>query len=120
MQTSIGHIYLLQDFMNPQVARHIQRYPQDVATGPIAEMHQVPNGRWFEVDLDLLPPSVLNRNKRFYIHEIAELRNKQWIIPQMWIEDSTKTLCVDGFPVVQDEAVCIYPTFYTSLILTET
>lgn len=55
--------------------------------GSISEIWQVPNGRWLELPQDMLPPSLLVNNKRFYIHEVAELVNgTHWIIPLCWIK----------------------------------
>ncbi|KAL0572638.1 hypothetical protein V5O48_009324 [Marasmius crinis-equi] len=74
-----------RDFSNPLVAPNINLYPEDVEGRPISEMWQVPGGRWTEVPQDLLPPSVLVKNKRYYIHELAELECGDWVIPQFWI-----------------------------------
>ncbi|KAL0058179.1 hypothetical protein AAF712_015156 [Marasmius tenuissimus] len=73
-----------RDFSNPMVAPHIVLYPEDVGEGPISEMWQVPGGRWTEFPQDMLPPSILNGTRRFYIHEIAELEDGAWVIPQLW------------------------------------
>lgn len=48
-------------------------------------MWQVPNGRWIELPLDELPPSILIENKRFYIHELAETEDGTLVIPILWI-----------------------------------
>ncbi len=60
-------------------------YPEDVGDGAISEFWQVPNGRWLELPQDKLVPSVLHKQKRFYIHEIAELADGTWVIPQLWL-----------------------------------
>ncbi|KAJ6629606.1 hypothetical protein B0H10DRAFT_1776091 [Mycena sp. CBHHK59/15] len=74
------------DFANPQVTPYIQKYPEDVAGGPVSEIWQVENGRWREIPLDELTPSILIGVKHFYIHEIAELADGRWVIPALWIE----------------------------------
>ncbi|KAJ6563490.1 hypothetical protein B0H10DRAFT_1929455 [Mycena sp. CBHHK59/15] len=79
------------DFANPQVAPYIQKYPEDVAGGPVSEIWQVENGRWHEIPLDELTPSILIGVKRFYIHEIAELADGRWVIPALWISYKGKT-----------------------------
>ncbi|KAJ7144866.1 hypothetical protein C8R43DRAFT_891028 [Mycena crocata] len=79
------------DFSNPQVSPHIQKYPEDVAGGPVSEIWQVENGRWHEIPLDELTPSILVGVKRYYIHEIAELTDGRWVIPQLWIDFKGKT-----------------------------
>ncbi|KAJ7683329.1 hypothetical protein B0H17DRAFT_1137819 [Mycena rosella] len=82
---------VVADFANPQVAPYIQKYPEDVASGPISEIWQVENGRWREIPLDELTPSILIGVKRFYIHEIIELTDGRWIIPALWINCRGKT-----------------------------
>ncbi|KAJ7483006.1 hypothetical protein B0H11DRAFT_1862828 [Mycena galericulata] len=77
---------IAKDFSNPEVAPHIQKYPEDVAGGPISEIWQVKDGRWHDIPLDELAPSILTGNKRYYIHEIAELSDGGWIIPALWIQ----------------------------------
>jgi hypothetical protein len=105
--------------MNPQVAPFIQKYPQDMEGDAISEMHQVPNGRWFEVDPDLLPPSVLNENRRYYIHEVAQLKDGRWVVPQMWIENRHKKLCTDCYLVQRDQEVSqSYPCIIKSHVFT--
>ncbi|KAJ6610166.1 hypothetical protein B0H10DRAFT_2293750 [Mycena sp. CBHHK59/15] len=74
-----------KDFSNPEVAPHIQKYPEDVDGGPISEIWQVKDGRWHDIPLDELAPSILIGYKRYYVHEIAELSDGQWIIPALWI-----------------------------------
>ncbi|KAJ7439792.1 hypothetical protein FB451DRAFT_1191987, partial [Mycena latifolia] len=56
------HIRKTWDFSNPEVAPHIQKYPEDVDGGPISEIWQ-----------------------RYYIHEVAELSDARWVIPALWI-----------------------------------
>ncbi|KAL0565048.1 hypothetical protein V5O48_016984 [Marasmius crinis-equi] len=33
----------------------------------------------------MLPPSILVKNKRHYIHELAELDSGEWVLPQFWV-----------------------------------
>ncbi|KAJ6543322.1 hypothetical protein B0H10DRAFT_1854370 [Mycena sp. CBHHK59/15] len=47
------------DFANPQVSPHIQKYPEDVAGGPVSEIWQLEKGCWREIPLDELTPSIL-------------------------------------------------------------
>ncbi|KAJ3889502.1 hypothetical protein GG344DRAFT_51437 [Lentinula edodes] len=76
---------MARDLANPEVAPLIHVYPEDVNGSPISEMWQVPKGRWMELPLDFLTPSILVDNKRHYIHEVAQLKDHQWVIPKMWI-----------------------------------
>ncbi|KAL0064675.1 hypothetical protein AAF712_008373 [Marasmius tenuissimus] len=82
------HDLAARDFANPTTAPLITLYPEDVGSGPVSEMWQMPNGRWMEIPQDMLPPSILVNNKRFYIHEIAELEDSRWVIPQLWLMSS--------------------------------
>ncbi|KAJ7215182.1 hypothetical protein C8J57DRAFT_1600480 [Mycena rebaudengoi] len=83
-----------KDFANPEVALHIQKYPEDVDGGPISEIWQVKNGQWREIPLDELTPSILIGYKQYYIHEIAELADGRWVIPALRIVHKGKT-CAD-------------------------
>ncbi|KAJ7444944.1 hypothetical protein FB451DRAFT_1434147 [Mycena latifolia] len=74
-----------KDFSNPEVAPHIQKYPEDVDGGPISEIWQVKDGCWHNIPLDELTPSILIGHKRYYIHEVAELSDARWVIPALWI-----------------------------------
>ncbi|KAJ7753276.1 hypothetical protein B0H16DRAFT_1459575 [Mycena metata] len=74
-----------QDFANPEVAPYIQKYPEDVAGGPISEIWQVKDGKWHDIHLDALTPSILIGHHRYYIHKVAELSDGRWVIPALWI-----------------------------------
>ncbi|KAJ7466179.1 hypothetical protein B0H11DRAFT_1733316 [Mycena galericulata] len=82
---------IAKDFANPEVAPHIQKYPEDVAGGPISEIWQVKAGRWHDIPLDALTPSILIKYHRYYIHEVAELLDGRWVIPALWIVVNGKT-----------------------------
>ncbi|KAJ7718673.1 hypothetical protein B0H16DRAFT_1797253, partial [Mycena metata] len=53
------------DFANPEVAPYIQKYPEDVAGGPISEIWQVKDGKWHDIHLDALTPSILIGHHRY-------------------------------------------------------
>ncbi|KAJ6621713.1 hypothetical protein B0H10DRAFT_2215060 [Mycena sp. CBHHK59/15] len=74
------------DFANPEVAPHIQKYPEDGAGGPISEIWQVKEGRWHDTPIDMLLPLILVDSKRYYVHEVAELADGRWVIPTLWIK----------------------------------
>ncbi|KAJ7916032.1 hypothetical protein B0H13DRAFT_2323730 [Mycena leptocephala] len=76
---------IAKDFANPEVAPHIQKYPEDVDGGPVSEIWQVKEGKWHNIPLDELTPSILVGHARYYIHEVAELVDGRWIIPALWI-----------------------------------
>ncbi|KAJ6569081.1 hypothetical protein B0H19DRAFT_1373408 [Mycena capillaripes] len=82
---------IAKDFANPEVAPHIQKYPEDVAGGPISEIWQLKEGKWHDTPLDALTPSILVGYDRYYIHEVAELSDGQWAIPALWIVSKGKT-----------------------------
>ncbi|PBK70286.1 hypothetical protein ARMSODRAFT_987954 [Armillaria solidipes] len=92
------HDLVSHDLSNPLVAPHVQIYPEDVGRGPISEMWQVPNGCWHELLQDMLPPSILVGFRRYYIHEVAELTNGSWVIPQLWVQEGG-TIHADCFHV---------------------
>ncbi|KAF5360251.1 hypothetical protein D9758_009151 [Tetrapyrgos nigripes] len=101
--SDLGNIfYTTDDLANPEVAPHIQLYPEDKGKGPISETWQVPGGCWHELPLDHLPPSILVNEKRFYIHEIAQLRDGSWFIPLLWLVFQRRT-CADGYRVIISE-----------------
>ncbi|KAJ7622956.1 hypothetical protein B0H17DRAFT_1164467 [Mycena rosella] len=80
---------IAKDFANPEVAPHIQKYPEDVAGGPISEIWQVKDGKWHDIPVDALTPSILIEYQRYYIHEVAELVDGRWVIPVLWILQET-------------------------------
>ncbi|KAF7324217.1 hypothetical protein MSAN_02533900 [Mycena sanguinolenta] len=82
---------IAKDFANPEVAPHIQKYPEDVAGGPISEFWQVKDGKWHNIPLDELTPSIVVGHTRFYVHEVAELSDGRWVIPALWIVCKGKT-----------------------------
>ncbi|KAJ6456980.1 hypothetical protein C8R45DRAFT_1064760 [Mycena sanguinolenta] len=82
---------IAKDFANPEVAPHIQKYPEDVAGGPISEFWQVKDGKWHNIPLDELTPSILVGYTRFYVHEVAELSDGRWVLPALWIVCKGKT-----------------------------
>ncbi|KAJ7918581.1 hypothetical protein B0H13DRAFT_2434969 [Mycena leptocephala] len=82
---------IAKDFANPEVAPHIQKYPEDVDGGPVSEIWQVKEGKWHDIPLDELTPSILVGHARYYIHEVAELADGRWIIPALWIVSKGKT-----------------------------
>ncbi|KAL1694690.1 hypothetical protein GGG16DRAFT_46832 [Schizophyllum commune] len=77
---------IAQDFSNPQNAHLIQKFPEVVEDGPISEVWQFPDGRWRELPIDELMPSILVQDRRFYVHEVAELDDGRWFIPRMWVD----------------------------------
>ncbi|KAJ7887199.1 hypothetical protein B0H13DRAFT_1627546 [Mycena leptocephala] len=98
-KSSLGNLFyvndirdlIAKDFANPEVAPHIQKYPEDVASGPVSEIWQVKEGKWHDIPLDELTPSILVGHTRYYVHEVAELSDGRWIIPALWIVSKGKT-----------------------------
>ncbi|KAF8198373.1 hypothetical protein K438DRAFT_1759739 [Mycena galopus ATCC 62051] len=81
---------IAKDFANPEVAPHIQKYPEDIAGGPISGIWQVKDGQWHDIPLDTLTPSILIGFNRYYIHEVAEISDGQRVIPAMWMVSKGK------------------------------
>ncbi|KAJ7767826.1 hypothetical protein B0H16DRAFT_1787465 [Mycena metata] len=100
---------IAKDFANPEVAPYIQRYPEDVAGGPISEIWQVKDGKWHDIHLDALTPSILIGHHRYYIHEVAELSDGRWVIPALWIVSKGVTFA-DCRLVKKDVPAKIYST----------
>ncbi|KAJ3845646.1 hypothetical protein EV368DRAFT_53693, partial [Lentinula lateritia] len=90
-----------QDLANPEVASLIHVYPEDINGGPISEMWQVPK----ELPLNFLTPSILVDNKWHYIHEVAQLKDCQWVIPKMWITQAGE-IFANCHVVNKNEWVC--------------
>ncbi|KAJ6620123.1 hypothetical protein B0H10DRAFT_2163604 [Mycena sp. CBHHK59/15] len=98
-KSSLGNLFyvndirdlIAKDFANPEVAPHIQKYPEDVASGSVSEIWQVKEGKWHNIPVDELTPSILVGHARYYIHEVAELKDGRWIIPVLWIVSKGKT-----------------------------
>jgi hypothetical protein len=57
----------------------------------VSEIWQVKEGKWHNIPLDELTPSILVGHARYYIHEVAELVDGRWIIPALWIVSKGKT-----------------------------
>lgn len=101
----------MQDFANPEVAPHIQKYPEDVDGGPISEIWQLKDGRWHDIPLDQLTPSILIGHKRYYVHEVAELSDGRWVIPALWITCRNK-IYADCHLVERN--VRVFPFYFTT------
>lgn len=75
---------IARDFTNPSVASHLQMYPEVVDGGPVSETWQA--ARWLEYDPSQLTPMFSTGHKHFWINEIAQLKDKTFIIPLTWIQ----------------------------------
>jgi hypothetical protein len=81
------------------VSPYIQKYPEDVGDDPI--LWQVKEGRWHEIPLDELTPSILVGEYINIIHEVAELCDQCWVIPALWI-DKNGTTHTDCYVITKD------------------
>jgi len=79
---SLSQHNVFQDLANPEVAKHIQLYPEVVENGPISEVWQAT--RWKEFQRSELNPMYASGLKHFYVNELAQLDNGQLVIPDMW------------------------------------
>ncbi|KAK6975043.1 hypothetical protein R3P38DRAFT_2582879 [Favolaschia claudopus] len=73
---------IARDFENPLVAPHMRFYPEET-TGPISEIYQAE--RWMEYSPAQLTPMFSKGHKRFWIEEVAQLRDGTFVIPHTWI-----------------------------------
>ncbi|KAF7374456.1 hypothetical protein MSAN_00329700 [Mycena sanguinolenta] len=73
---------IARDFANPLVIPHMHFYPEE-NDGPISETYQAE--RWMKYTPSQLTPMFLRGFKRFWIKELARLRNGTFIIPHTLI-----------------------------------
>ncbi|KAF7292620.1 hypothetical protein MIND_01159900 [Mycena indigotica] len=89
--TAFGNVFYIndirdsiaRDFANPLVAPHLHLYPEEVLGGPVLERWQAE--RIFEYTPDQLTPMYSNGNRRYWINEVAQLKDGQFVIPTTWI-----------------------------------
>ncbi|KAK0243536.1 hypothetical protein EDD85DRAFT_919320 [Armillaria nabsnona] len=68
------HDSITQDFFNPEVAKHLQFYPEDT-NGPISEDYKPSE----------LTPMYSQGLCQFYIDELAQLKDGSYVVPRNWI-----------------------------------
>ncbi|KAJ6533199.1 hypothetical protein B0H19DRAFT_1214025 [Mycena capillaripes] len=73
---------LARDMANPLVAPHLHFYPEET-DGPISETYQAE--RWMEYTPAQLTPMFSKGHKRFWIEELAQLKDGTFIIPHTLI-----------------------------------
>ncbi|KAJ7798009.1 hypothetical protein B0H14DRAFT_3546391 [Mycena olivaceomarginata] len=73
---------LARDMANPLVAPHMHFYPEET-DGPISETYQAE--RWMEYTPSQLTPMFSKGHKRFWIEELAQLKDGTFIIPHTLI-----------------------------------
>ncbi|KAJ7197514.1 hypothetical protein B0H12DRAFT_1037871 [Mycena haematopus] len=73
---------LARDMANPLVAQHMHFYPEET-DGPISEVYQAE--RWMEYTPSQLTPMFSKGHKRFWIEELAQLKDGTFVIPHTWI-----------------------------------
>ncbi|KAJ7738439.1 hypothetical protein B0H14DRAFT_2638483 [Mycena olivaceomarginata] len=89
-QSHLGNIFYMndirdsiaRDMANPLVAPHMHFYPEE-NDGPISETYQAE--RWMEYTPSQLTPMFSRGFKRFWIEELACLRDGTFVIPHTWI-----------------------------------
>lgn len=72
----------LQDFVNPEVAKHLQFYPEET-DGPISEVWQAEC--WKKFDPSQLTLMYSRGLHQFYIKELVQLQDGSYIIPHNWV-----------------------------------
>ncbi|KAJ7690611.1 hypothetical protein B0H14DRAFT_2420329 [Mycena olivaceomarginata] len=83
-----------RDMANPLVAPHMRFYPEET-DGPISEVYQAE--RWMEYTPSQLTPMFSKGHKRFWIEELAQLKDGTFVIPH--------TLLVRGGALTSDVSV---------------
>ncbi|KAF7311879.1 hypothetical protein MIND_00198800 [Mycena indigotica] len=85
--SSLGNIFYMndirhaiaRDFSNPLVAPHLHLYPEEMPRTGISERWQA--ARLFEYTAEELTPMYSNGRRRWWINELAQLQNGQFVIP---------------------------------------
>ncbi|KAJ7189318.1 hypothetical protein GGX14DRAFT_580795 [Mycena pura] len=106
--SSLGNIFyvndirdtIARDFANPLVASKMQLYPEE-PNGPISETWQAE--RWKEYQPSQLTPMYSRGFKRFWIEELAQLKDGRYVIPTAWIKRNG-VLTADAWVVTSSEA----------------
>ncbi|KDR74877.1 hypothetical protein GALMADRAFT_99137 [Galerina marginata CBS 339.88] len=88
--SSLGNIFysnnigesVMRDFANPEVAKHLHLYPEETE-GPISEVWQAE--RWKEFAPSELTPMFSQGHRQFFIDEVAQLQDGQYVIPRNWV-----------------------------------
>ncbi|KAF9464228.1 hypothetical protein BDZ94DRAFT_1355980 [Collybia nuda] len=95
---------IANDWANPFVCSHIHRYPMIPPNGVISEVWHAEKWRR-DLDCHILSPIYEVRPKHFYIDEIAQMKNGDFVIPLRWVEDSTGAIWADAWRVEFDETL---------------
>lgn len=82
----------LKDFSNPEIAKHLHFYPEDVGDCAISEVWQA--DRWKEFRSDELTPMFARGAKRFFVDEVCQLDDDSYVIPRLWVMRQG-VLCAD-------------------------
>ncbi|KAF7351615.1 hypothetical protein MSAN_01594000 [Mycena sanguinolenta] len=88
--SQLGNVFYMNDIRetlarnmaNPLVAPHLHFYPEET-DGPISETYQAE--RWMEYAPSQLTPMFSRGHKRFWIEELAQLKNGTFVIPRTLI-----------------------------------
>ncbi|KAF7310182.1 hypothetical protein MIND_00391800 [Mycena indigotica] len=91
---------IARDLANPLTASKIQCYPEEVDPGmPVSETWQA--DRWKEFTPSQLTPMFSRGNKRFFINELAQCFDGQYVIP-LTLVIRNGVLHTDAFVVAQN------------------
>ncbi|KAK0463305.1 hypothetical protein IW261DRAFT_1554190 [Armillaria novae-zelandiae] len=81
-----------RDFSNPEIAKHLQFYPEDTGGNTISEVWQA--NQWKEFDPSDLTPMFSRGHHQFYINEVTQLHDGRMVLPWNLIKYKNE-LCSD-------------------------
>ena len=99
-----------KDFSNPLVRPHLQFYPEEPSDA-ISEVWHAE--KWHEFPSIYLMPMYIDlvTNHHFYVNEIAQLKNRQFVLPLKW-KKFEGYIVADAHlviePEVNDFLVCLH------------
>jgi hypothetical protein len=99
----------LQDFANPEIAKHMHFYPEiaaELGAAPVSEIWEA--RRWREHDASSLTPMIAKGAQHFYVNEVAEVDVGRYVVPRAWvtINGHLHGECTD---IEVDNTVRMYP-----------
>ncbi|KAF8066040.1 hypothetical protein FPV67DRAFT_1653670 [Lyophyllum atratum] len=88
---------IANDWSNPLVRPHIKRYPVIPPGGVISEVWHAE--KWREIDRHFMSPMYDDGIRHYFIDELAQLKNGEFVIPLRWLEDADGRIVADAWHV---------------------